>query len=108
MAPLSTHRLSTLFRLIWVIPMAPRWWFDYSLAMTRFNTRGGAVVRATDRHVPALQPAPGMPPAGASSPRKWRRLARQSARPWNDTSGPIAASPSYQISVLSSGVSCAP
>ena len=47
-------------------------------------------------------------PAGGSFPRRWRRLARQRARPWNETSGPTAGSPPYQMSVLRSGVTCKP
>jgi hypothetical protein len=68
-------RLTTFFRLIWVIPIAiiesllssvvwvatafmilfrqryPRWWFAYSLELTRFNTRVGAYLALlTDRY----------------------------------------------------------
>ena len=55
-----------------------------------------------------LAVSPRAHPAGGSSPRKCRRLARHSARPWNETSGPIAGSPPYQMSVLRSGVTCEP
>jgi len=46
--------------------------------------------------------------ASGSSPSQWRRLPRQIARPWNETPGPIAGSPPYQVSVLRSGVTCEP
>ncbi len=46
--------------------------------------------------------------AVGSSPSQWRKLPRQSARPWNETLGPIAGRPPYQMSVLRSGVICAP
>ena len=63
--PQELDRLTTFFRFIWVIPIAiisslisntlwvaaalmiaarqryPRWWFDFSLELTRFNTRIG-------------------------------------------------------------------
>lgn len=68
-------RLSSFFRLIWVIPVAiiesllstvvwvatafmilfrqryPRWWFAYNLELTRFNTRVGAyILLLTDQY----------------------------------------------------------
>ena len=64
--------------------------------------RAGAAWPSSRRAARRAQPDCG------SSPRKWRRLARQSARPWNETSDPIAVGPPYQIKVLSSGVSCMP
>ena len=69
--------------------------------LTQRSPTGGAVV-AEGRPVRNLHRANGW------SPRKWRRLARQSARPWNETSDPIAVGPPYQINVLSRGVSCMP
>jgi Domain of unknown function (DUF4389) len=69
------NRLTTFFRLIWVIPIMiisglisntlwvatalmiatrqryPRWWFDFSLELTRFTTRVGIYVALlTDRY----------------------------------------------------------
>jgi len=73
--PAQLDRLSTFFRLIWVIPIAiiqgllsgilwaatalmilfrqryPRWWFDYSRELTRFGARVTAYVALlTDRY----------------------------------------------------------
>jgi len=72
-------RLSSFFRLIWVIPIAiiesllstvvwvatafmilfrqryPRWWFAYSLELTRFNTRVGAYVALLTDQYPSTE-----------------------------------------------------
>jgi hypothetical protein len=73
--PAELDRLTTFFRLIWVIPIAvimsilssvqwaatalmivsrqryPRWWFDYAREMNRFTTRIGAYAALlTDRY----------------------------------------------------------
>ena len=73
--PTELDRLTTFFRLIWVIPIAviqglltgiawiatalmiafrqryPRWWFEYSRELTRFGTRVGAYTALlTDRY----------------------------------------------------------
>jgi hypothetical protein len=77
--PAQLDRLSSFFRLIWVIPIAviqsllattlwfatalmilfrqryPRWWFDYSLAMTRFTTRVGAYVALLTDQYPSTE-----------------------------------------------------
>jgi hypothetical protein len=72
-------RLTTFFRLIWVIPIAiiesllssvvwvatafmilfrqryPRWWFAYSLELTRFNTRVGAYLALVTDQYPSTE-----------------------------------------------------
>lgn len=72
-------RLSSFFRLIWVIPIAiiesllstvvwvatafmilfrqryPRWWFAYNLELTRFNTRVGAYVALLTDQYPSTE-----------------------------------------------------
>jgi hypothetical protein len=72
-------RLTTFFRLIWVIPIAiiesllssvvwvatafmilfrqryPRWWFAYSLELTRFNTRVGAYITLLTDQYPSTE-----------------------------------------------------
>jgi len=73
--PEKLDRLSTLFRVIWIVPIAiiqsllsgvlwlptmlmilfrvryPRWWFDYARELTRFGARVGAyLVLLTDRY----------------------------------------------------------
>ncbi|MEP7378787.1 MAG: DUF4389 domain-containing protein [Chloroflexota bacterium] len=72
-------RLTTFFRLIWVIPVAilsslltgigwlataimiaarqryPRWWFDYSRELTKFTTRVGAYVALLTDQYPSTE-----------------------------------------------------
>jgi Domain of unknown function (DUF4389) len=75
----SLDRLSSFFRLIWVIPIAiiesllstvvwvatafmilfrqryPRWWFAYNLELTRFNTRVGAYMALLSDQYPSTE-----------------------------------------------------
>jgi hypothetical protein len=77
--PERLDRLTTFFRLIWVIPIAiiagfltglgwpatalmiatrrryPRWWFDYSRELTRFATRIGAYVMLLSDRYPSTE-----------------------------------------------------
>jgi hypothetical protein len=72
-------RLTTFFRLIWIIPIAiiesllssivwvatalmilfrqryPRWWFNYSLELTRFTTRVGAYAALLTDQYPSTE-----------------------------------------------------
>jgi hypothetical protein len=77
--PDRLDRLTTFFRLIWVIPIAivsgflttiawpatafmiairqryPRWWFDYSRELSRFSTRVGAYVALLTDQYPSTE-----------------------------------------------------
>lgn len=77
--PQQLDRFTTFFRALWVIPIAivagslstglsfatammivfrqryPRWWFAYSLELTRFNTRVGAYVALLTDQYPSTE-----------------------------------------------------
>jgi Domain of unknown function (DUF4389) len=77
--PAQLDRLTTFFRLIWVIPISiiaslltgvmwsatalmiaarqryPRWWFDFSREMTRFSARIGAYVTLLTDQYPSTE-----------------------------------------------------
>ena len=84
--------------------------FFGSLAGTRQSRDGRArttKVGGDPFHLGRWWPRGGAQATESSSSRR-RRLARQRARPWNETFGPMAGSPPYQRSVLRSGVTCEP